>query len=438
MSDLKFSLHGLYKFEAVKPNGERRLLLDWFDNLILDAGLNRLGSGGAFDRCMVGTSSTPVSPSQTTLGAQIASTTTIEAVSSGAEIPSGYAWARRTFRFPIGAATGNITEVGVGWSTTDCFSRALTVDNLGAPVTVTVLPDEFLDVTYELRMHWPTTDISINGFISGTSYAVVTRAAEVGSWSLATLIANGSRPDLNPPGQAFSYGAGALGDVTLDAGGTPLNSVNMTYGAAYANNTYQRLYRATFGVGDGSASISNLKITTPFGRFKSSFSPAIPKTSINSLSLDYRLTWARKTAFVGVNPTIGNITVSSVIETTGSATVRARLEFRNDGSIYEIVGEGAGGVTTTTKIGEWHIPNSVGIGSGFEIQFVVTAGSGGTFTNNASSYLNAATTAVLDLSDSTTASYIRTRTVTYNIRPAGGGAALATGTINLSAQRINA
>ncbi|MCU0702284.1 MAG: hypothetical protein MUC96_37785, partial [Myxococcaceae bacterium] len=236
MKSYHVGFSGLYKIEAVNPKGERRLILDWFKNLILDAGLNRLGSGGAFDRCMVGTSSTPVLPSQTGLGAQIASTTTVEASTNGVDIPGGYAWARRTFRFPVGSATGNITEVGVGWSATDCFSRALTVDGGGSPVTITVLADEFLDVTYELRLHWPNVDISANGFISATEHAVITRAAQVGSWTLGTLISNGSRPDLTPPGQAFSYGAGALGDITLDAGGSPLNNVNMTYASTYVNN----------------------------------------------------------------------------------------------------------------------------------------------------------------------------------------------------------
>ena len=438
MKEFKTGLAGLYKIEAVRPDGERRLLLDWFDNLILDAGLNRLGSGGAFDRCMVGTSSTPVTPSQTALGAQIASTTTIEASTNGTNLGGGYAWARRTFRFPVGAATGNITEVGVGWSSTDCFSRALTVDGGGTPVTITVLADEFLDVTYELRLHWPTVDISVNAFISSTSHAVVTRASQVGSWLLTGLITNGSRSDLTPPGQAFSYGAGALGDITVDAGGTPLNSVNMTYAAAYVNNSLERNYRAVFGLANGDVDISNIKITTPFGQFKTSFSPVIGKRNTNSLTLDYKVTWARRTAFSGVNPTIGTLSVSANVEVIGSSTVSATCEFRPDGSIFATYTPLSGIGTISEKIGEWHIPNATGIGAGFEVQFVVNSGSGGTVSNNAVSYFGVGSVAAsISLSDTGTTTTTFTRACTYNIRPAGGGSVLATGTLNLSISRIN-
>ena len=440
MKQMKFGLEGFYKIEAVKANGERRLLLDWFNNLILDAGLNRLGSGGAFNRCMVGTSSTAVLPGQTTLGAQIASTTTIEASSNGVNLVSGYAWARRTFRFAVGTATGNITEVGVGWTATECFSRALTTDGGGDPVTITVLADEFLDVTYELRMHWPTVDISINGFVSSTEHSVVTRAAQVGSWSLATLIENGSRSDLTPPGQAFSYGAGALGDITLDAGGTPLNNVNMTYAAPYVNNSLERLYRATFGLPNGDVDITNIKITTPFGNFKSSFSPVIAKRNTNSLSLDYRVSWSRRVPFSGVNPTIGTLSASASVESPGEAiTTIARVEFRPDGSIFSVVSNGIGTATLTTKIGEWHIPNTAGVGAGFEVQFAVASGTGGTLDNSASSYSGLGSLAAfVSLFDSTTGNYTHTRAITYNVRAAGGGSVLATGTINLSITRINA
>lgn len=439
MKNFDANLRGLYKMEAVRPDGERRVLLDWFDNLILDAGLNRLGTGGAFNRCMVGTSSGAVVPAQTALGAQIAVTTTVENATNGVNIGAGYVWSRRTFRFPIGAATGNITEVGVGWDTTLCFSRALTVDAGGAPVAITVLSDEFLDVTYELRMHWPVADIVATASISGTSHNVVTRAAQIGSWGLSGLIENGARPDLTPPGQGTSFGPGALGDITLDAGGVALNSVNLTYASSYANNSLQRTYRATFGLAAGSSSISNFRFSTPFGIFKSSFNPVIPKASSNNLTLDYRITWGRFTPFTGVNPGIGPLNASASVESPNpSASVVASIEFRTNGSIFQTVSNFSGaGANATTQIGVWHIPNIAGIGSGFEIQFIETSGSGGTLFNGATSYSNlgAANVSVVLSSD---AQGDFTRTLTYNIRPAGGGATLATGAITLSISLLNA
>lgn len=436
--EFKAGLAGLYKIEAVKANGERRLLLDWFDNLILDAGLNRLGSGGAFDRCMVGTSSAAVSSSQTALGAQIAVTTTIEVTTGGSNIQAGYAWARRTFRFPVGSATGNITEVGVGWTNSNCFSRALTTDSNGNPVTITVLADEFLDVTYELRLHWPTVDITIAGFISSTQHSVSTRAALVGSWTLAGLIENGSRPDLNPPGQATSFGAGLLGDITVDSGGTPLNSVNMTYASAYGNNSLERNYRATFGLTNGDVDITNIRINTPFGIFKSAFNPVIAKRNTNSLALDFKISWGRRASFTGINPNIGTLSVSgSTNAPFGANTVRARCEFRSDGSIFAVYTSGPFTPTLTEKIGEWYAPNTTNIGAGYDVQLAVVSGSGGTLTSNASSYLNLNNTdAFIALEHIGSENVTFTRTVTYYIRAAGGGSVLATGTLNLSINRF--
>lgn len=431
------ALKGRYMMEAVKPNGERRLLLPWFDNLILDSGLNRLGSGGIYDRCMVGTSSTPVSPTQTYLISSLATTTNVIGTTQGVNTAGGYAWNRRIFRFGVGAAAGNLNEVGVGWGATDCFSRALTADSGGTPVTVTVLADEFLDVTYELQLHWPTTDVSGLGSISGTEYTVTTRAASVGSWVLGALIENGSRSDLSVPGQATSFGSGALGDVTVDAGGAPQYSVNMSYAAAYLNNSYERRYRAIFDGTRGENAIHNLRINTPFGIFKSSFSPSIPKAISNTLTLDYKVSWARKVDFVGVNPTIG--TLESFAQrfegTLANVTVAAQIEFRPDGSIYSVA-TGFGGGVTTEKIGEWYIPNTTGIGSGYKLQFTsVSSPTPGSISSNATAaFESLSAVCLISLQRTSTADFDITVTANYTIQTSAS-ATVATGTLTLRVKR---
>src|SRR5690606_31940294 len=51
-------LCGRFKLEAERPDGQRRLLADWFPNLITNAGLNRIGtSSGWLTACAVGTGS---------------------------------------------------------------------------------------------------------------------------------------------------------------------------------------------------------------------------------------------------------------------------------------------------------------------------------------------------------------------------------------------
>ena len=137
---------------------------EWFKNIVLDTGLNRMSVGTWIDRVRVGSgNSTPVA-SQTQLDNTIASTST---VLSGSELTSKqtttspyYAAAKRTYRFAEGVAAGNISEVGCGWGTgLALWNRALVKDLNGNPTTITVLSDEFLDVIVEVR-YYPTQSFS--------------------------------------------------------------------------------------------------------------------------------------------------------------------------------------------------------------------------------------------------------------------------------------
>jgi hypothetical protein len=298
---MKFELAGRYRIQAVhKDTGAVRELAPWFDNLILDSGLNQMGTGSPFGYCMVGSGSTAPANAQTGLSTQVANTTNIIANTSGVEIGSGYAWQRRTYRFAAGVAAGNISEVGVGWSSLACFSRALVVDGGGTPTTITVLSDEYLDVTYELRTYWPATDVTATVTIDGSSYDTVARAAIVGNWSPLLLQAG-----LNMAVVPTAYGVhaiftggtpGNLGDVTVDPGGSnmgqPTNSGTV---GAYSNNSLQRNYQITADPFGGVVSpISAIRVITPLGYFKASFNPSIPKTNLNTVTINFRVSWARR------------------------------------------------------------------------------------------------------------------------------------------------
>ena len=74
---LNIEVQGFYLIEAVnKDTGEKRIAADWFPNLITDAGLNRMGSGQFLTTCMVGSGQTTPQFTDTSLVAQVASTTT--------------------------------------------------------------------------------------------------------------------------------------------------------------------------------------------------------------------------------------------------------------------------------------------------------------------------------------------------------------------------
>lgn len=129
-----------------------------FHNLVLTTGLARMSQGTWINRCCVGTGNSQPVASQVALDSFLASTT---ATAQGASDTGGiqvtdapfYWYGRRTWRFAVGAATGNISEVGLGWDNSNLWNRALVKDTEGNPTTITVLPDEYLDVISEVRVY---------------------------------------------------------------------------------------------------------------------------------------------------------------------------------------------------------------------------------------------------------------------------------------------
>lgn len=293
-------LQGFYKIEAVRPDGRRRLLADWFPNIITNLGLNRLGTSFPVDRAMVGTGTSTPTATQTQLDNRIATTASPGAgnatagnFNTGPETDH-YGWRRWVFRFNTGVATGNLTEVGVGWGDTSLFSRALILDGGGSPTTITVLPDESLDVTYELRLYATTTDVTGNFVISGTTYSTVLRPSDFPSgWGNPGYASEGVMGG-SPMG--VSHGAGALGAISASPGGsTTGNSSSAVAIGSYVNNSYERDIRYTWGLNNGNADISNVLLRHGLGRHKISFSPVLAKRDTNVLTLDLRVTWARRT-----------------------------------------------------------------------------------------------------------------------------------------------
>ncbi len=307
MNKLELGLQGRYKFIATKEDGSQRVLSDWQDNLILDGGLDRIGVGSSWDRCQVGTGSTAPANGQTALSSLLASTTSVTAQTAGTNSPTNtYAWARRTYRFDLGAAAGNLAEVGVGWSG-GLFSRALIKDELGNPTTITVLSDEYLDVIYEIRAYPVMTDSPFVVNINGTNHTFTVRPARltgdqtsVGDWpwDLAQMMSAGVVGTGTVALGMSAYGSGAsLGAVTDIIGGTQVvssSSSSGSYRSSYANGSHLRECRMTFGLGAGSVPFGGFFINTYAGTYQMTVSPTIPKDSTKVFTLDFTLSWARK------------------------------------------------------------------------------------------------------------------------------------------------
>lgn len=143
-----------FKLVASKADGRITKETGWFDNIVLDSGIDRMLSGAWGNGVAVGSGSSTPQKTQTQLDSVIANTTTLFANSSGAQTTTEpfYDWVRLTYRFAEGVAAGNISEVGLTYQNAQTlWNRALVRDTEGNPTSITILSDEFLDVVVEIR-----------------------------------------------------------------------------------------------------------------------------------------------------------------------------------------------------------------------------------------------------------------------------------------------
>ena len=268
-----------------------------FKNLIVDAGLDRLGTNSFDDctgYCAVGTSGTTPTVSDTNLGTSLAGVARNQIVfgnSSGT--PVWYSFNRYSYVFPVGAIVGDVREIGffsaLGGT---MFSRSLIKDSEGQPITLTILDDEQLFVTYEVRKYVPTTstgtfNLKING--TDTSFNYTLKAAEVdtttsgGYWyapnSLAALAS------------ATFYEDNTLGDITGVPTGATSSSGTATVDA-YTSGSFSSTINciaepnvANFTTGIGAIYLSN--------GFQVSFGTQISKNSDRRLVIPIKITWGR-------------------------------------------------------------------------------------------------------------------------------------------------
>lgn len=310
---VNLQMAGRFKFVAHKKDGSSRVLADWFDNLMLDAGLERLGTGGVLGRCAVGTDSTAPNVSQTALVGFLASTTTINATSRGVAPDQSYVFVRFTYRFAEGVAAGNLSEVGVGWANDAMFSRALIKDDLGDPTTITVLSDELLDVIYEVRIYPDLSDKVFNVDISGATYEFTLRPCHVNPWEgiaaanegkwgyeLSEFLTGGfvSTGGSLRTAQAFSTNATLREYWQETNGGTSLGGPGMAgrgFITAYETASLERKIRYTFGLDSGSSPFGGITFFSRCGSYQSVIDPPIPKDHTKVLTLDLTFSWGRKT-----------------------------------------------------------------------------------------------------------------------------------------------
>lgn len=314
-------VRGRYKF--VKGRSETSTYESgWVDNLVTDLGLNLIADNEFYmATCHVGAGSAIPSVTDVALVSLIASTTTIQSeAQSAAPVEPYYCRVVRRFRFGQGVAAGNISEVGVGVSASQLFSRALVLDDMGNPTSIQVLPDEWLDVYYELTLEIDTSDvvgqITLGGNIGGT-YDFIFRPAMVSDlksaatatsssgWGFSLASGAGASNTMSnrltnwgSPGSAAGAFTGDIGPVTGSPSGTQIGGSGTGNRPGYlvlpyVQDSHEIVVRRTAGLTQNNGSIRSIGFSVGIMHHQIQFDPPIPKTSNDVLVLDIAHRWGR-------------------------------------------------------------------------------------------------------------------------------------------------
>ena len=304
---------GFHKWELVhRFSGKRKLVQDFKPNILLTSGRNTMSTTNNWlSAVQVGTNNTtPVISNTGLLGYITGSTSLVSGQSSfGAQgTPTYYGWNQRTYRIdnPL-IANENIKEAGFGPSAADddtLISRVLVVNDLGVPTVVTPLPDEMLDITYQMRYYPPLIDVTGQVTLDGILYDYIVRAAEVtngGAWgqNIGSQIGQYSATTLDWAAYDGDLGTLEQSPSGISAACDNANQSNM----AYSNNSYEQQVLSTCGptgwIPSSDLGIRSIRIKTTAGWFQTQFNAVtggarIPKTIDKVMQMVWKLGWVEK------------------------------------------------------------------------------------------------------------------------------------------------
>lgn len=307
---------GKYKLAAICAiTGRRRDLTGWFPNLVTNAGLDRVCSvynSDALRYCQVGTGSTAPAATDTQLAQYLATTEDHPTASaSGSGAPSYVIWRSYNFRFQPGTATGNISEVGVGWASTGgLFSRALVLDGGGQPTSVTVLASEYLEVAYRFELYPMVDDQTGVLTLDGADYNYTVRPSNIDAFGSGTTPTTTlGRVHLGDPhlwlatagGNHYVYDGSMGGIEDNPSGSSNVVAVSAGTGAdpdggVYYSGagTHEVVYFTNWPLhlGNFVSGIGVWRVWAGPVAYQVGFSPKIPKTTSHTLTLNLGITYA--------------------------------------------------------------------------------------------------------------------------------------------------
>lgn len=291
---MNIEVAGRYQL-TVRRGGVVTAHTPWFDNLITDIGLDRIGVGEYLPWCALGTGSTPPAYTDTVLETLLVAGNNLVSQDTAA------GWHQRIWTFPAGTATGLLTEVGVGWDAAESSSSSSSSDGVFLfsrallPAPLDVGSDDVVTVAYELTLHPPAYDeIYQIAPIGGVLTTCTARAAYVGddvAWGIAGEAITYTPGDDQSP---LAYD-GTLGEETSHPSGnsSPHSTVvDLPYipGTHYLEQEGRwNLDRGNFAAGISAV----LCRTNGYGAYQIGFDPPLVKVCYDTLKLIFRVSWER-------------------------------------------------------------------------------------------------------------------------------------------------
>lgn len=296
----KISLSGRFKIQK-KKNDKIIYDGDWFNNLITNNGLDLMATNASrYNRCCAGSGNTPPAVTDISIENFVGVSDVNPVNSTTVNLTDYYISHVRTFVFSVGAVVGNISELTVGPNSdgTNVFSRTLVKDNEGVPTSISILADEQLIVSWEIRYYFPTDDILLN--VDG--YSIVLRPCNVDfsqAWgdtfnfsTVAPMTA--ASGGVNSSLYAALFINGVLGSITEAPSGTVRYQTGFS-APGYVAGTYQRTCTFRWNPSGSSGSVTCFRFMfNVLGMWQFSISPAINKTLDDQLEIDVGISWGRQ------------------------------------------------------------------------------------------------------------------------------------------------
>lgn len=318
MIGLHFGFKGIVTIDKGRVDGNGNPIskerVSKFNNLILDSGLQRIGQKADWmDWLHLGTGITPPQPLQTTL---------VNPTYKGKEHPGGsepysqagtvtsdpqnpYTWVKSVFRVVPQGVSKTYTEMGLGWDDNSLFSRTLIKDSSGNPKGITVLGDEYLDVTYECRMYIPVDPVVHTITPSGDDNVpreITVQASNIDTitqifgWCLATWYSGlpvsllGSSSSTTFHNRIFDGGRGGLHE---DPKGSEVGR-RFNYRSMVRVDALTARFSFEMGLPDNVGTIRTIQVSQHGYCFQMEIDPPFVKSNEDKFSFGYQISWGRR------------------------------------------------------------------------------------------------------------------------------------------------